>query len=240
MRRRVIIWSVVLVTLLGLLLAADRIGVYVAEKQIAKRIADSPQLDGVDNPKVTLSGFPFLTQVFGGDYKHAHAVAHSLRRGDVEVKTLTVDLRGIHVPFSDLTSGSVKSAPVDDVTGTALVTYQELEKQPDLQGITLQYVQGQSWLRASGSVEVLGNPVKLTARADVSIQPDGTLKVVAHDVQAPLGVPLPASVTRQISDKLSRTIVVPPLPFGLKLQSVKPTPDGLVGYVHARNITLTN
>jgi len=240
MRRRVIIWSVVLVTLLGLLVAADRIGVYVAQQQIAHKIADSPQLAGVNDPKVTLSGFPFLTQVFGGDYKHAHAVVHGLKRGDVEVQTLTVDLRGIHVPFSDLTSGSVQSAPVDDVNGTALVTYAALERLPELQGITLQYVQGQSWLRAAGTVDVLGNPVKLTARADVNIQPDGTLRVDAHDVQAPLGVPLPSSVSRQISDKLSRTIVIPPLPFGLKIQSVKPTPDGVVGSVHARNITLTS
>ena len=62
--RKLLIGVIILAVLL---VAADRIAVAVAENQISDRLTSAYGLAG--KPGVTITGFPFFTQVVAGDYR---------------------------------------------------------------------------------------------------------------------------------------------------------------------------
>ena len=57
--------AVLLVLVLGLLVLADRVGVAVAEGQVAEQVEARGGLAGT--PEVDIAGFPFLTQARSGE-----------------------------------------------------------------------------------------------------------------------------------------------------------------------------
>src|SRR4051794_22097638 len=112
---------VVLLLLLGLVVVADRVGVGLAEKAVAERLADSGALTGtpdVDNP-----GFPFLTQALGGRYDDVRISLTAGELGQPAGTRADIALRGVHVPLSSVVSGSVREVPVDRIEGTATLSY---------------------------------------------------------------------------------------------------------------------
>ncbi|HZB29380.1 MAG TPA: DUF2993 domain-containing protein, partial [Streptosporangiaceae bacterium] len=58
---------VLLFVLIIVVIAADRVGVAVAQDQIAKQVA--AQNDLPSKPDVKIHGIPFLTQAIGGNYQ---------------------------------------------------------------------------------------------------------------------------------------------------------------------------
>jgi hypothetical protein len=110
-----------LAVLAALLTALDRIAVHVAESLIAKRIASYEHLD--HRPKVTIGGFPFLTQAVGGRYDSVKVAFYDLHRGPVEVDVMTADLMGVHVPLSAVLSQHVHTVPVDRATASIHVSF---------------------------------------------------------------------------------------------------------------------
>ncbi len=62
--RKLLIGVIILAVLL---VVADRVSVAVAENQISDRLTSAYGLAG--KPGVTITGFPFLTQVVTGDYQ---------------------------------------------------------------------------------------------------------------------------------------------------------------------------
>ncbi|HEX5269893.1 MAG TPA: DUF2993 domain-containing protein, partial [Gemmataceae bacterium] len=61
-------WLIALGVLIVLLIAADRIGVAVAESTLASQIQKDQKLS--QKPGVSISGFPFLTQVASRNFGH--------------------------------------------------------------------------------------------------------------------------------------------------------------------------
>ena len=76
-----------LAVLAVLLAAADRIGVAVAENQISGRIETAYGLPA--KPGVTIAGFPFLTQVVGGDYQQINVSVNQVQADGVTLHNLT-------------------------------------------------------------------------------------------------------------------------------------------------------
>ncbi|WP_255269462.1 LmeA family phospholipid-binding protein [Actinomadura madurae] len=64
--RKVLLVLLVLVAVA--VVAADRLGVRVAEDKIGEQVAAQYNLR--QQPDVTIHGIPFLTQALGGEYKH--------------------------------------------------------------------------------------------------------------------------------------------------------------------------
>jgi LmeA-like phospholipid-binding len=217
----------VLVLVLGaLFVVADRVGVAVAEDQVADRIAEQGDLAGP--PEVDITGFPFLTQAVSGRYDEVRIALTAADLGQPEGTDADVALRGVEVPLSDVLAGSVQQVPVDRIDGTATLSYALLSAQ--LGGDTRLEREGDG-LRITRTVELVGQQVPLTATGDLTL--DGSDLVVDVDEASGAGVELPGFVIDRASDLLDLRYTVPPLPFGLQLTGVRPADGGVVVDVEA-------
>jgi hypothetical protein len=221
---------VVLVVLLGLLVVADRVAVNVAEDRVAGQVQSSGGLAGP--PTVDIGGFPFLTQAVAGDYSD---VRLQLSAEDLDKPGTSADvrLRGVHVPLSAVLRGAVREVPVDDVTGTATLSYDLVAGQIG-NGVTL--APDGDRLRVSRSVAVLGQTLPLTAVGRVSL--DGNDVVYAVDQVSGAGIEVPQALLSRAGNLLAFRFPVPALPFGLRLTAVRPTDAGLVVDVQATDTVL--
>ena len=212
---------ILLVVLGALLVIADRVGVAVAEDQVADRIAERGELPGP--PEVDIAGIPFLTQALSGRYDEVRIALTAPDLGQPEGTDADVVLRGVEVPLSDVLAGSVQQVPVDRVDGTATLSYALLSAQ--LGGDTRLEREGDG-LRITRTVELLGQEIPLTASGEVTL--DGSDLVIDVDEATGAGVELPGPVVDRASDLLDLRYTVPPLPFGLQLTDVRPADDGVV------------
>jgi hypothetical protein len=212
---------VTLVVLLGLAVAADRVAVNVAEGQVAQKLQERGKLAG--RPSVDITGFPFLTQAAAGTYDDVRISLTAADLGQPAGTRADVDLRGVHLPLSTVLSGSVSRIPVDRVDGTATLTYPLLSQQIG-HGTTLTWAG--DGLRLSTTATILGQSVPLTAVGKLRL--DGDELVVDAEQASAAGVQVPSALVSRASSALDLRYRIPALPFGLRLTTVRPTPDGVV------------
>jgi hypothetical protein len=223
---------VLLLLVLGVLVVVDRVGVGIAERRVADQIAARGGLTAA--PAVDIAGFPFLTQAVSGTYRdiRVHLTAEEL---DQPAGTRAdVSLRGVHVPLSDVLSGSVQQIPVDKVDGTATLSYELLAAQ--LGGNTTLSADGDG-IRLTKSVRVLGFDFDVTGSGTVTLE--GQDVVIDIQKASAGAVDVPNSVLKQAANLLDFSYRVPELPFGLQLTSVRPTVQGVDVAVAATNTVLS-
>jgi hypothetical protein len=212
---------ITLVVLVGLALAADRVGVRVADAKVAQQIQQREHLAG--KPSVDITGFPFLTQAVAGTYDDVRISLTAADLGQPAGTRADVDLHGVHLPLSSALSGSVSRIPVDRVDGAATLSYALLSQQIG-HGTTLSWAGG--GLRLATSVTILGRTVPLTAEGTVHL--DGDQLVVDAQHASAAGVSLPSALVTRAGSALDLRYRVPALPLGLHLTGVRPTADGVV------------
>ena len=222
---------VLLLVLGGVFVAVDRVGVGIAERQVAEQVADRGGLAGT--PEVDIAGFPFLTQALSGTYDDVRIQLTADELGQPAGTRADVSLRGVHVPLSDVLSGSVQEIPVDRVDGTATLSYQLLSAQ--LGGDTT-LSREDDGVRLTKSVEVLGFEFSLTASGTVSLQ-DQDLVVDVDEASAG-AVDVPDFVLEEAEELLDFRYPVPALPFGLQLTGVTPAAEGVDVTVEATDTVL--
>jgi DUF2993 family protein len=227
-----VVLVVLLLVLGGVLVVADRVGARVAEGRVAEQVAARGGLNG--EPAVDITGFPFLTQALSGEYEDVRIGLTAEQLGQPAGTRADVSLRGVHVPLSDVLSGSVQQIPVDRVDGTATLSYALLASQ--LGGDTVLAPEGDG-VRITRSVEVLGFDLTLTAVGTVTLA--GQDVVVDVEDASAGAVDVPAFVLRQAEDLLDLSYRVPALPFGLQLTSVEPTAEGVDVAVEATDTVLS-
>ncbi|MCZ2823497.1 MULTISPECIES: LmeA family phospholipid-binding protein [unclassified Modestobacter] len=223
---------IVLLLALGLLVLVDRVGVTVAEGQVADQVAERGGLASA--PDVDITGFPFLTQALSGRYDEVRISLTAEQLGEPAGTRADVSLFGVQVPLSDAVSGSVQEIPVEQVDGTATISYVLLAQQ--LGGDTRLRPDGDR-LRIDRTVDLLGLEVPVTARGTVSL--DGQDLVVDVDDAAAAGVDVPGFVLDGAADVLDFRYPVPELPFGLELTGVDPRDDGVLVQVSATDTVLS-
>jgi hypothetical protein len=222
---------VVVLLLLGLAVAADRVAVGIAEDRVGRELAAKGGLQGA--PDVEISGFPFLTQAIAGRYDDVRVSLTAEELGQPAGTEADVVLHGVHVPLSNVLSGSVEEVPVDRIDGTATLSYELLAEQ--LGGDSTLGREGDG-LRITKTVELLGHTLPLTATGTVTL--DGDELVVDVERASGAGAEIPGFLVAQVSDLLDLRYAVPPLPFGLRLTEVAPGDEGLDVRVAARDSVL--
>jgi LmeA-like phospholipid-binding len=213
---------IVLVVLAALLVAADRVGVVVAQDRLASQIQQ--QLDLDRKPDVTIRGIPFLTQAIGGTYKDIRVQLPDVDAGDVRNVAVDARLQGAHVPLSEAIGGNLDQIPVDQISGTLLVPYDELAKASGISGLTITRA-GDS-LRLSGSVQVLGRSIQAEAVGRIEVD-DGRIAINAEQAKV-AGIPVPQAVLDQAAQMLSFRVQPRDLPLNLRITAVRPADNGLL------------
>lgn len=209
---------ITLAVLAALAVGADRVAVSVAQGVLASQLGKVGELQ--TDPKVTITGFPFLTQAIGGRYNEIDVRTEALRRKGLHVTSLAISLQGVELPLGEALKGGVSSVPVAGLFATALVAYTDLAAASDLQDLRI--TRAGDGVRLTGTVKVADQRVKASALSSVELS--GTSVVVTtRSVEGSLSPAVKAEVARALNVRAT----VAALPFGLGLKDLTVTDRGV-------------
>lgn len=222
-RRWPLITGIVVVVVVVLLAVADRVANAVAENTMASQFQSSLALSG--KPHVTIQGFPFLTQLAAHDFNTVNISATNETTGPLTIANLTATVNGMH--FSSL---SAKSATIDKLTASALITFGALEKAggvPD--GITITAA-GSNQVKAN--IDIAGFSESVT----VKITQSGANGIHVHFVDVG---GLPSDILGSIGSLTDFTVSIPKMPAGVAISNLAITQQGVVVTITGHNTTLS-
>ncbi|MGW1716667.1 LmeA family phospholipid-binding protein [Streptomyces sp. NPDC002156] len=233
---------IVAVVLGGLFVIADRVAVGFAEDEVADRLKVSEGL--ATTPDVSIKGFPFLTQVAGGelddvevgikDYEAATGVSGQ----NIRIDDLTAQMRGVEF------TGDYSSATAATATGSATISYDQLLKAANAQetqlplGITAKVVGlsdgGNGKIKVAVEVSTLKQPVYLLS--SVTVVDGNTVRVRADSIPSlDADVQLADAEVQSIADFEQK---IEGLPGGIELDSVEAGKTGVDISVKGSNVSL--
>ncbi|MCX4906731.1 DUF2993 domain-containing protein [Streptomyces sp. NBC_00878] len=246
---------IVTVILGGLFVIADRVAVAYAEDEAANRLKTNEGL--ATTPSVSIKGFPFLTQVVGGELDEVEVGIKNYEADTSGAATGESDTSAVDVPdkirIDDLSaqmrgvafSGDYSSAKAASATGTATISYDELLKAAKAEpvdvatGVTAKVVGlsdgGNGKIKVDVEATVLGNklPRPVSVLSSVSVKGD-TVEVRA-DSLAKLGVQLAEDRIRLITDFRQE---IDGLPGGIQLDKVQAAKKGVEIAVKGSDVSL--
>ncbi len=200
--------------LLAALLVADRAAAIYAEDTVARRIRDR---GFPGKPRVSIAGFPFLTQVAARRLTKVVVSAAGWELGQVEVKRLDLTLHRIRV------SSRYHVGTAAQIGGTALVGFAGLAGAAGLPGVTV---------AAAGPdrVKITAGPGQRAgiATARVATAGPGGIRLV---VIAAGGIPVAA-----LGSLRDITLPLPALPPGMTVHDVSVTGQGLLVHLAGQDV----
>lgn len=226
---------IVVVILGGLFVIADRVAVGFVEDKAADRIKTTEGL--ASTPDVSIEGFPFLTQVAGGELDdvkigiknyEASTGGTSAAASTIRIDDLSAEMHGV------VFNGDYSSATANSATGTASISYDELLKAARAEptqvasGVTAQVIGlsdgGNGKIKVTVEATVLGHklPQPVSVLSSVSVS-GGTVKVHADSLPK-LGVELAEGRIRAITDFQQK---IDELPGGIQLDKVEAAKSGV-------------
>jgi hypothetical protein len=218
---------VVMILLVGGVVAADRIGVRVAQDEIAKQVAAQYNLPR--KPTVTIHGIPFLTQAIGGEYDQIDVNIGDWTQQDVTVSDLKIQLSGLKAPLMDVISGDDSTMAARTATASAIVPFDAIKKRAP-KGVKEISAEGKN-LKLQGTFAFLGVNTDATLVVAVKATSKG-IALTPQSVQSGVGS-IPMAVLQQ---RLTFTVPVPNLPIGSRVTKIEVTPNGLLLAATADNI----
>jgi hypothetical protein len=213
---------IVLVILAALLTVADRVGVVVAQSVLADQIQNELALDR--KPDISIRGFPFLTQAIRGTYRDVQVRLPDVDAGSVQDIAVDARLQGAHVPLSDALRRQVEQIPVDRISGTLGIGYDELARASGIPGLRITR-EGDA-LRLDGSVRALGRTVHASATGRVAVA-GSTIRIDAEQAEV-AGIPVPQPVLDAAARLLSFRVQPSNLPLNLRITAVRLGDTGLL------------
>ncbi|MFI9171728.1 DUF2993 domain-containing protein [Streptomyces lincolnensis] len=231
---------IVAVILGGLFVVADRVALHFAEGEVADRLRTQEGL--ASTPDVSIEGFPFLTQVAGGELDDVRVGMKDYEADTgaggqkIRIDDLEANMRGVAF------SGDYSSATATTASGTASITYAELLKTAASEetelplGITAKVVGlsdgGNGKIKVDVKVSALQQPVSVLST--VTVEGD-TVRVHADSVPSFGGVQAAENEVRSITDFEQK---IEGLPGGIKLDKVQAAKNGVDITVKGSNVRL--
>ena len=207
----------IVIVLLVLFVVLDRVAVAYAENQAAQQM----QSQGFPvKPKVTIKGFPFLTQVATRRLKDVHITASDVPAGPVKF-SLTADATDV------LLNPGYQSGTISHVIGTGVIPFSSVSSALGAGGSGLR-ISSAGGNTVKASLNALGIDVSLTG----TIEQTGPNTLKVH-LNPPSGLPVSLPIPNDF------TIHIPTLPMHLTIQSVKVTSQGVVVHATGSNIKFT-
>ncbi|MET9899555.1 DUF2993 domain-containing protein [Streptomyces sp. NPDC006446] len=237
---------ILFVILGGLFVLADRVAVGFAEDEAADRIRTTEGLAAT--PDVSIGGFPFLTQVVGGELDdvtigiknyEASTGGTDSAAGTIRIDDLNAEMHGVAF------SGDYSSATASSATGTASITYAELLKAAKSEPVDVGFgiktqVTGLSYggdgkVKVAVAVTIPGAKSSRTLSVLSSVAVSGDTVKVHADSLPKLGVQLAEGKIRSITDFQQK---IDELPGGIKLDKVEAAPGGVEISVKGSDVRL--
>lgn len=230
--------------LLVLLAVADRVSAHVASTEAVSQIVQKSQ-GLADRPSVSFGGFPFLTQVAFGKYSDIHVGMHNITpESSLRIDSISAHLRGAHVPLATVMNGELKTIPVDTVTATVAMRYDDLNAFLAHQPGHLKLAPKDGAVQVTGTVDEGGQTFDVSGAAKLAVD-DGELVISPTSLHVKTGGPLDdilGDASDVLGDVLSAfppvPVPMPGLPFDLRLTSVHSNDNGLVASGAADKVVL--
>jgi hypothetical protein len=228
---------VFLAILAGLAALADRGLAVVAGNATAKSVKLHEGLR--EDPEVRFRGFPFLTQAVKGKFQKVDVTVRDLEREGLTIDRIDATLEGVEVDMGEALNGRVTAVPVQEGEATVRVTFGDLTSylatKPGNLRVVLRdgrpAVTSTFGIPGAGSVEVAGTPA-------VKVQGEN-VRVTVSNVRAAVGAKgLTATLAASAAVRMSFTIPLDKLPFGIDLESAELTDTALVVKASADGIVV--
>ncbi|WP_055490580.1 DUF2993 domain-containing protein [Streptomyces sp. TP-A0356] len=235
---------IVVVVLGGLFVIADRVAVNFAENQAADKLRTTENL--ASTPDVSIKGFPFLTQVAGGELDDVevgiknYEAATGNGAQKIRIDDLSAQMKGVKF------SGNFSSATATTASGTALITYDELLKTAKSEptrvapGVTARVIGlsdgGNGKIKVAVEANVFGTklPNPLYVLSSVTAR-GNTVQVHADAMPKFGGVQLAETRMRAITDFQQK---IDQLPGGIQLDKVEAAKSGVEITVKGSDVKL--
>jgi hypothetical protein len=208
---------VLLAVLAVLFVVADQIAKAYAQNAIASKLQSSSGLSA--KPSVTIEGFPFLTQVAAHDIGTIDLSATDVQAGKLDISSVRAKATGVHL------NPSFNSATIDQIAGTALISFDALANATGAQGVTI----APDPSGGPNAVKVSVGPLSATAQI---VQTGPSLLTVRMESLNGIAASIIGSLPNY-------TIQVPKLPAGLQVRGVSVTGQGIIVDVSAQNTSLS-
>jgi hypothetical protein len=221
---------IVVVILGGLFVAADRIAVNVAENKAAEQAQSSEGLS--HKPKISIEGFPFLTQVVGSKLDDVKISADDIAAGtgdqSVRIESFQADLHGVKL------SNGFARAVADTADGNAFLTYADLTKAAP-PGISISYggtdTKGRAMLKLSGPIQ----NAQLSVLSQITVVSGNAIRLHAEGLPKAFTA---LGLEKQVRDQIDFTTHLSHLPAGIALTSVNTSPEGISVVASGKNVVL--
>ena len=219
-RRAAAVVVTLVILIVALFVAADRIAVGYAQNTIASKIQSQANLSG--KPSVTIEGFPFLTQIAAHDINRVDISASNVVENRVTISSIKATATGVHL------SSGFNGATIDQINGTALITYQSLEAVLGIPGATItpDPAAGPNGVTISGPLGSATGTVTLTSPTQITVHVN-SLRGLAALLGGLLG------------QTGSYVFSIPTLPVGLMVTGVSQTSQGVMLQAAAHNTSLS-
>lgn len=201
----------------------DRLGAAVAERKSSEYLSvpfGHPAL-------VRVHGRPFLTQALRGCYRSVEVSGGGLRIGEMTGATLEARLRNIYLPLRDLLGRRTTELPCEHVEGEIVLPFGELARVAKIPGLELKLEDSRLVASAALPVPGFSQLARVSGEAVLTLGPGNAVWLRIRGVSV-AGISLPKLVLTQLLPSLNVPIQLPQLPYGLRLDELRPSPAGLV------------
>lgn len=205
------------------LLFADRSLAALAERRAAEVLAQP--LGAAARARVI--GRPFLTQALRGRYREVHVTSGGLTIGEMTGVTLDARLHMVYLPLGDLLRHRVEEVTCHRVGGLIVLPFGELARVAPIPGLELSLVGDRLMASAALPIPGFSQLARVNGQAVWTVGNGGGLWLRLRGISV-AGIAVPGIVVNQLLPTLNVPVALPELPYGLRIDDLRPTRDGLV------------
>jgi hypothetical protein len=217
-----VVVAVLIVVIALVLPLVDRLLAATAERKASEYLSEP-----FGHPAtVRVHGRPFLTQALRGRYGDVEVLG-GLRIGDINGATLVAHLTNAYLPARELLGGRAHELPCERVQGRLVLPYAELARIARIPGLSLAFTGEQLMASAALPVPGISQLARISGEAALSLSSTGAVWLQIRGVSV-AGITLSSLVLNQLLPTLNVPIPLPTLPYGLRLDELRPTATGLV------------
>jgi hypothetical protein len=197
------------------------------------------------DPQVSISGFPFLTQVVSGKYDQIKIKLKSPKISGIQFTGIDLSISGLTADAASVMKGSGE-IKAEKVTGTATLGWDAVREVLELSGLPGVEPTDAQVTVADNQLHIRF-PLSTTGQSGAVVA-DGTLQVANGKVKVNLtNVRTEGAVPTAVKQEVARTqtglvaaINIPDLPFQLVIDSVSSDTTGLTVVASATDVVLAS
>lgn len=165
---------------------------------------------------VSIDGYPFLTQVWSGEYDGGRINVDRLRTPELTIANVDVDVEALSVPRDVLFGAQPHDITAGRMRGAATVSLTEIAARLGVPGLKI--TGNGKRVRFTAPLTFGGFTAQIEGTADVRLEGSRVWLDIAE--MSAGGVPVPERALAPIRQQLSGGVTIPPLPYSLRLTGI--------------------